>query len=234
MADFFITVLAFLLVFFVVLGTTNIFWIALVLGVLAAIAVLSYWKNWEIEWEGWASYRSFVSVVVVLVVIVGGICRIYGCYKERDRKVEEEKRVASEEEVIKQNIEKEKQRKADEAAVRTFALKEAPSMWRTYEGLNAIIEQRRLRLDVFRKRLEERGMKADDNKDYKELERKLKEMISNRETLWQKMGDACTQADKFEADGGDIERVNAQKALKDGMEEAEAITTRYKEMCRGK
>ena len=59
-------------------------------------------------------------------------------------------------------------------------------------------------------------------------------MISNRETLWQKMGDACTQADKFEADGGDIERVNAQKALKDGMEEAEAITTRYKEMCRGK
>ncbi len=225
MIEFFFLLVGFLVVFFVVLGTTDIFWLAIMLGALGAISVLGFLHEWKLE-----LYNSCVGVVLVLVVVVGGICKIHGCYKERDKKVEEANRAA----VKAAEIEKQRQRQADEEAVRTFALKEAPSMWRTYEGLNAIIEQRRLRLDVFRKRLEERGMKADDNKDYKELERKLKEMISNRETLWQKMGDACTQADKFEADGGDIERVNAQKALKDGMEEAEAITTRYKEMCRGK
>ena len=226
MAGFFSFVVAFLITFFFVLLATNIFWIGLVLGMLVAMGVLS----WELVWNGWDSYCSFVSVVVVLVVVVGGICRIYGCYKERDWKEEEVKRTAAAEAEKKRKQEDEKKRKANEEAIRTFALKEAPSMWKTYEELNALIEQRRLRLEAFRKRLEERGKTADNNEGYIELESKLKEMISNRETLWQKMDDACTLADKFEADGGDIERANAEKALTDGMKEAEAVAARYKEL----
>ena len=115
--------------------------------------------------------------------------------------------------------------------VRDFALKEAPSAWKTYQFLAGAIEERDKKIAELRKTLELFGLKADEDADVRKLSRARDEMSASCDAIKAKLEEAYLQARKFAAtpDRTEFDELRKQ-AVEDGVKEAQAALKRYKVM----
>lgn len=118
-----------------------------------------------------------------------------------------------------------------EEALKEFALKEAPQMWQTYEGLGAAIENQSSRMAELRKTLVSFERNPDEDADYMELVSNRQAMVESRDSLHEKIQKAYLQYCKFLATPGNAEVESLhRKVMEDAMQEADAAKMRFKEM----
>ena len=118
-----------------------------------------------------------------------------------------------------------------EAKIRTFALQDAPKVWAVYQSLRSEIDMQSGKIEDLRKSLVAFDRLPEQDEDFKRLCALRDEMERSRIALYTKLEDAYIAACKFSATPGrtEYERLH-KKALEDGMREAEAAESKFKEM----
>lgn len=162
--------------------------------------------------------------------------------ERREAKVAEEERLAQEK-VEKERIRHEKEAKADaercaaakEDKLRTFAMKNADGLWRTYQLLKGEIDGQNKRIEKLKDAFVEFGKNPEDDADYRRICGMRDSMVKSREIMRGKMEDAYLASVKFEATPGKDEYAEImRKALEDGIREAESTATRFGIMAQEK
>ena len=115
--------------------------------------------------------------------------------------------------------------------LRAFALAEAPAAWETYQVLAGEVELQSKRLEKLRKELTEFGRNPDADDDFLDLDRQLRDMKTMQDNVLARLEAAYIAAQKCEATPGrkDLDELR-QKALQDGIQEAESAAWRYRQM----
>ena len=115
-----------------------------------------------------------------------------------------------------------------EDKLRTFALKEAPSLWQTYQALGAQIVEQGKRIEDLRKTLVEFDKNPDFDPDYKAICAQREEMVGTKESLHKKLEDAYLAFRKFEATPSHKEYDELRRrALEDGVRAADEAAKRF-------
>ena len=115
-----------------------------------------------------------------------------------------------------------------EDKLRTFALKEAPSLWQTYQALGAQIVEQGKRIEDLRKTLVEFDKDPDFDPDYKAICVQREEMVGTKESLHKKLEDAYLAFRKFEATPSHKEYDELRRrALEDGVRAADEAAKRF-------
>lgn len=119
--------------------------------------------------------------------------------------------------------------KADK--IRTFALKEAPKLWDTYQALQSEINMQDGKIEDLRKTLVAFGKNPDHDQDFKNICAMRDDMLRSRQFMYTKLEDAYIAACKFAAtpsrkDYNDLQK----KAIEDGIKEAESAAAKFKEL----
>ena len=210
------------------LGVGGFAWSATILGLfLTLLFVLSR------VFERW--YVTLAVAFLICAVFVQG-------EKERVKHIND----VQEEEVARREAEAVKKALADKEAkriaaenlrrekrmlIKEFALKESPSMWEIFQTLEAEIVNEKNQLDTIRQTLESFGRKAEDDKDFAVIKRRIDALVAARATLWQRMVQAYIQSCKFKASSGDAQqRELCRNAIDNAVKEAESAKKRYQEM----
>lgn len=164
----------------------------------------------------------------------------------RDARLAEKTKQAEEERAKKEAAEKiaaeKRQREEAEAAarrrqeikeekLRTFALKDAPTVWNVYQSLKGEIDIQGRKIDELRETLTSFGRDPNQDSDFQRIMALRDEMIKSLNALHDKLEDAYIAARKYEAAPSrkDYQELH-KKALEDGVKEADAATARFKEM----
>ena len=122
-----------------------------------------------------------------------------------------------------------------ESKLRTFALKEAPILWKTYQTLADEIEAQNRRIANLATALKDFDRDPDEDADYIAVSRMRDDMIETRKSMRRKIEDAYLAYRKFQATPGRKEYDELRrKLLEDGIREAEAATRRYWNMAEEK
>lgn len=120
---------------------------------------------------------------------------------------------------------------AKEDKLRTFAMKNADGLWRTYQMLKGEIDGLDKRIEGLRKAFEEFDKNPDEDADYHRICGLRDEMVRSCQVMRAKIEDAYLAFMKFEATPGKSEYSKIMsKALEEGVREAEAAESRYKRM----
>lgn len=119
--------------------------------------------------------------------------------------------------------------------LRAFALAEAPAAWETYQVLAGEVELQSKRLEKLRKELSEFGRNPDADDDFRDLDRQLHDMKTMQDNVLAHLEAAYIAARKCEATPGrkDLDELR-QKAIQDGIQEAESAAWRYRQMREAK
>lgn len=118
-----------------------------------------------------------------------------------------------------------------EMMLREFALKESPQLWRTVQALRADIENRNKSMDRLAADLREFDRKPENDTTYRELQIGREQIACTLDNVYQKLENAYIAYKKFQATPGRKEYVDAMnRALEDGVHEAEATARRYRVM----
>ena len=125
--------------------------------------------------------------------------------------------------------ERKRQEKADK--IRTFALKDAPKVWAVYQSLKSEIDVQNGKIEDLRKTLVSFGRSPEQDEDYRRICALRNEMIRSYKALYAKLEDAYIAAKKYEASPSrkDYKELH-KKALEDGILEADAAESKFKEM----
>lgn len=119
--------------------------------------------------------------------------------------------------------------KADK--VRTFALKNAPKIWEVYQSLQSEIDVQNGKIEELRKTLEAFDKSPEQDADFRSICALRDELIRHKQTLWMKLEDAYIAAKKYEAAPSRKDYQGLlKKALEDGILEADAASSKFKEM----
>ncbi len=120
---------------------------------------------------------------------------------------------------------------AKEDKIRTFALKDAPTVWNVYQSLKGEIDIQGRKIDELRETLTSFGRDPNQDSDFQRIMALRDEMIKSLNALHDKLEDAYIAARKYEAAPSrkDYQELH-KKALEDGVKEADAATARFKEM----
>ena len=196
--------------------------------------------------------------IILIVVILNVVIRVGGCVYDaakkktgelnawRDARLAEKTKQAEEERAKKEAAEKiaaeKRQREEAEAAarrrqeikeekLRTFALKDAPTVWNVYQSLKGEIDIQGRKIDELRETLTSFGRDPNQDSDFQRIMALRDEMIKSLNALHDKLEDAYIAARKYEAAPSrkDYQELH-KKALEDGVKEADAATARFKEM----
>lgn len=196
--------------------------------------------------------------IILIVVILNVVIRVGGCVYDaakkktgelnawRDARLAEKTKQAEEERAKKEAAEKiaaeKRQREEAEAAarrrqeikedkLRTFALKDAPTVWNAYQALTSEIEVQGKKIEELRQTLATFGRDPEEDADFRRIRTMRDEMIRSRRSLHARLEDAYIAARKYEASPSrkDYQELH-KKALEDGIKEADAATARFKEM----
>lgn len=153
--------------------------------------------------------------------------------QERQARKEAEAKAATEK--AKVAAQKAKATADREDRLRTFALREAPELWRSYQELGSQIEVQRKRTESLRETLTEFGRDAEQDADFKAICAMRNEMIEVRASLRRKIEDAYFAFRKFEATPSRKEYDELRrKTLEDGIREAQSAVQRFNTMRKEK
>lgn len=184
--------------------------------------------------------------VTICIVWIGG-CYGYKALKpwlseRREQKAAEierrelERKARDAEIKIKAAQEAKEQKEANKKnRIQKFAEKEAPQIWKTLEELKVELEMQEIGLERLRKTFEEFDRKPEVDVDYQRM-CEMKSALSNTISIINgKLEDAYIAAEKFRAAPGAKEYSELQnRAICDGIEEAESAIRRFDEMRKHK
>ena len=115
--------------------------------------------------------------------------------------------------------------------IKTFALKEMPSAWETYQSVQSEIDVQNGKIEDLANSLRAFGRVPEQDEDFLRIRGLRDDMIRIRDTLWKKLEDAYFAARKFEAAPTNKDNKELlKKALEDGIGEADAAARKFKEM----
>ena len=119
-----------------------------------------------------------------------------------------------------------------EELLRTFSLKEAPQLWKTIQSLRGEIVNREKSKAQLAADLREFDRKPEEDATYRELELGQEQITCTLDKVYQKLENAYIAYKKFQATPGKKEYADAMnRALEDGVHEAEATARRYQVMA---
>ena len=196
--------------------------------------------------------------IVLAIVALHFILKIGGCVLDsakekanelaewRDARLAEKTKQAEAEKAKREaaaRLVEEKRQKAAAAAeakrrqaakddkIQAFALKDAPRVWEVYQSLKSEIDVQNGKIEELRKTLVAFGKDPEQDIDYKRICALRDDMIRSRTALRAKLEDAYIAAKKYEASPSrkDYQELH-QKALEDGILEADAAAVKFKEM----
>ncbi len=196
--------------------------------------------------------------IVLAIVALHFILKIGGCVLDsakekanelaewRDARLAEKTKQAEAEKAKREaaaRLVEEKRQKAAAAAeakrrqaakddkIQAFALKDAPRVWEVYQSLKSEIDVQNGKIEELRKTLVAFGKDPEQDIDYKRICALRDDMIRSRTALRAKLEDAYIAAKKYEASPSrkDYQELH-QKALEDGILEADAAAAKFKEM----
>ena len=156
----------------------------------------------------------------------------------REEKAAEERRQAQER-AAQEVAEREAKERADAARrealredkLRTFAIKNADGLWRTYQMLKGEIDGQNKRIEELKAAFADFGKNPDEDADYRRICGLRDEMVRSCQVMRGKIEDAYLAFMKFEATPGKSEYSKIMsKALEEGVREAEAAESRFKRM----
>lgn len=115
--------------------------------------------------------------------------------------------------------------------LRSFALKDAPSLWGSYQEILAEVSTLDENLKTLRKTFQDFDRNPEEDADYKRISSLRNELDATAKSLYGKLEDAYLAAKKFEAKPSQKEYEELRrKILEDGIREAESATQRYRKM----
>ena len=118
-----------------------------------------------------------------------------------------------------------------ENLLRTFALQEAPQLWQTVQSLRGEIVSRNKSMAQLAAELREFDRKPEDDTTYRELQVGREQIACTLDNVYQKLENAYIAYKKFQATPGRKEYADAMnRALEDGIHEAEIMESRFKKM----
>ena len=125
----------------------------------------------------------------------------------------------------------ERRRQAKESKIQTFALKEAPKLWSVHQALKSEIDVQNGKIEELRETLVMFGKSPEQDEDFKHICAMRDEMVRSQKAMYAKLEDAYIAACKFAATPSrkDYQEMH-RKALEDGIREAAAAETRFREM----
>lgn len=156
----------------------------------------------------------------------------------REEKAAEERRQAQEREA-QEVVERETKERADAARrealredkLRTFAIKNADGLWRTYQMLKGEIDGQNKRIEDLKSAFAEFEKNPDEDVDYRRICGLRDGMVRSCQIMRGKIEDAYLAFVKFEATLGKNEYSEImRKALDEGIHEAESAERKFKEM----
>jgi len=154
--------------------------------------------------------------------------------KEQERKAQEAEALR----ISKLKAERESRAKKDvgkKRRVEEFAVKEAPQIWSTLKVLRGELEVQDRKLAELKSTLEDFDRKPEDDADYKkmcEMKSVLSESVAE---IYRELEDAYIAAKKFEVAPGAKEYADLRaRAIRDGIQEAEAAIRHFDEMRKQK
>lgn len=156
----------------------------------------------------------------------------------REEKAAEERRQAQEREA-QEVVERETKERADAARrealredkLRTFAIKNADGLWRTYQMLKGEIDGQNKRIEDLKTAFAEFGKNPDEDVDYRRICGLRDGMARSCQVMRGKIEDAYLAFVKFGATLGKNEYSEImRKALDEGIHEAESAERKFKEM----
>lgn len=117
-------------------------------------------------------------------------------------------------------------------ALRTFALQESQSLWRTVQTLKAETASRKASLKGLKNDLLDFGRNPDTDNDYQALKASIDDLECSMESVYCKLEDAYLAYKKYQATPGKQEYGDImRRALEDGIQEADAASKRYHNMA---
>ena len=124
-----------------------------------------------------------------------------------------------------------RRQEAKDEKIRTFAIKDAPRVWQVYQALQSEIDVQGGKIEELRKTLETFNKVPEQDEDFKRICALRDEMIRSRKALRAKLEDAYVAAKKYEAAPSRKDYQGLlKKALEDGILEADAASSKFKEM----
>lgn len=156
----------------------------------------------------------------------------------REEKAAEEQRLVQEraaqelaQREAKERAEAARREASREDKLRTFAIKNADGLWRTYQMLKGEIDGQNKRIEDLRMAFAEFGKNPDGDADYRRICGLRDEMVRSCQVMRGKIEDAYLAFVKFEATPGKKEYSEImRKALDEGIHEAESAEMKFKEM----
>lgn len=119
-----------------------------------------------------------------------------------------------------------------EMMLREFSLKESPQLWRTVQALRGEIVNRNKSMAQLAADLREFDRKPENDATYRELQIGREQIVCTLDNVYQKLENAYIAYKKFQATPGRKEYADAMnRALEDGVHEAEATARRYRVMA---
>lgn len=168
------------------------------------------------------------GAVAALCVVAGVWGSIDGCIDDaKNSRIEAKYRA----EIARTNELKKAQISAKEDKLRSFALAESPELWRISQRLKGEIQLQAERIAKLRDAFVEFGKDPEQDADYRSICTMRDEMIESLTKINEKLEEAYLASKKFEATPSRSEYDSLrQKALQDGIHEAEIATKRFDEM----
>ncbi len=153
--------------------------------------------------------------------------------RERSRQEAKERESAERQRYEEEMLNAAEQGWKNEDILREFALKEAPSLWKTVQELRGELGERKALLKALREDLVEFGKNPDQDSDYRELVQRREELRKPLVRVFVTLENAYIMAKKFEAEPShkETERLMRQ-VLEEGMRDAEMVSKRYLDMRR--
>ena len=152
--------------------------------------------------------------------------------EEKARRVEEKRTQDAENARI---AEARRIQEAKDEKVQVFALKEAPKVWDVYQSLQSEIDVQGSKIEELRKTLETFGKVPEQDTDFIRICALRDEMIRSRQSLRTKLEDAYIAAKKYEASPNRKDyQETINRAIEDGINDANMAAERYKAMTRQK
>lgn len=191
-------------------------------------------------------FKAIGILVPCLILLIGG-CYIKNAAEEqaRERQEREEQAAAeaedaqarAEQEARELSAKKEAEQKAfqREDKLRTFILKEAPTLWSAYQSLSAGVTNQNAKIDKFREILKDFGKDPDADADFKRICSMRDDMVGSLKSMRNKIEDAYLASRKYAATPSKKEYDELRrKLLEDGVQEAEAASHRFVNMIKQK
>ena len=169
-----------------------------------------------------------------LVVVLTGVAFVYFAHvmSKKEKEAEKARVVAEERKKCEAEV---RRREMKIEKIKTFALKEMPSAWATYQSLQSEIDVQNGKIDDLSNSLRAFDRDPEVDGDFLRIRGFRDNMVQTCDTLWKRLEDAYLASKKFEAapTSGNNEEI-LKKALEDGIAEAAAAAKKFNEMRLGK